>query len=322
MKRLLFFLLPLCLCGCEAVPHKTVSLEQSMLITAIGIDAAEDGYRLTCFEGTDLSEGADPDPDAVFSIEGDTLTGALSNLRARSNRRPVLDYAGCIILGETLLESGAKQVLSELYDNPDFPYGVPLLMASDSAEAVLSALAEKTADLSGSIDAMLRSADRLSLAEAPTLPAFYNLLLSPNQDPYLPRLAEEDGVVFLDGTGVFRGEQLVSVLTGDAARGLGVLLGSARDYPLLLNRDTTVYLRRIKITQKENAVNLKLYGDTASSQDPAFLSDACVQKVEGWLESAVAALREAESDVLGRGRRQKVFDFSLAVTCRIKELNP
>lgn len=322
MKRLLLLLLPICLCGCSLIPHKTVSLEQSRIITAIGIDISENGYRLTCFEGTDLSEGAKPDPDALFTVEGDTLTGALSNLRAASNRRPVADYAGFILLGEKLLKNGAKQVISELYDNPDFPYGVPLLMALPSAENVLTALAEKTADLSGSIDAMLHSVDRLSLPEAPTLPEFYNLLLSPEQDPLLPCLSEESGAVTLTGAGVFTGETLSAVLTGDAAKGLGVLLGSARDYPLMLNRDTTVYLRRIKITENATEIRLKLYGDSADNQSAKELEEATIKKVNGWVHSAVEALKDADSDVLGRCRYGAPFRFTLKISCRIKELVP
>lgn len=322
MRKLLFLFLPLCLCGCSVIPHKTVSLEQSRIITAIGIDAESNGYRLTCFEGTDLSDGDEPNPDAIFSVEGATLNDALSNLRTTSDRRPVLDYAGTILLGENLLKSSAKQILSELYDNPDCPYGVPLLMASPSAKEVLTSLAEKTADVSGSIDAMLHSANRLSLAEAPTLPEFYNLLLSSDQDPWLPCLSEKDGAVLLSSTGVFCSGHLATILTEDAARGLGVLLGSARDYPLQINRDTIVYLRRIKITQKEDEIRLKLYADSTSKQSPKVLADAAIKQVNGWVKSAAESLKKADSDVLGRRRRQAPFHFSLKTNCRIKELNP
>ncbi len=316
MKRLLILLLPLLLCGCTVIPHKAVSLEQCRIITALGIDRTESGYRLTCFEGTDLSEDAEPKPDSIFTVEGDTLTGALSNMRSASDKRPVPEYAGFILLGAPLLENGAEQVLSELYDNPDFPYSVPLLLAEKDAQTVLQTLSQKTADLSGSIESMLRSADRLALPEAPTVSEFYNLLLAPDRDPYLPCLSEKDGSVALDGCGIFSGEKLVAVLKKDAARGVGVLLGSARDYPLLLNRDTTVFLRRIRIRQKGEAVELKLYGDTASNEDPDFLAEASVKKVRKWIVAALNGLNENESKVL----KQKTTSAKLI--CRIKELNP
>ena len=316
MKRLLILLFPLLLCGCNLLPHKAVSLEQCRIITALGIDSTETGYRLTCFEGTDLSEGAEPKPDALFSVEGDTLTGALSNLRATSGRRPLPEYAGFILLGAPLLETGAEQVLTELYDNPDFPYSVPLLLAEKDAETVLKTISKKTADLTGSIHSMLLSADRLSLPEAPTVSEFYNLLAAPDRDPYLPCLSENDGTVALDGCGIFHGEKMVTVLKDDAARGVGVLLGSARDYPLLLNRDTTVYLRRFRIRHRGDAVELKIYGDTSSKEDPRVLADATIQKIEGWIVEALDAINQAEAKVL------KQTTTSAKLLCRIKELNP
>lgn len=315
MKKLSVLFLSLLLCGCTIIPHKAVSLEQCRIITALGIDRTETGYRLTCFEGTDLSEGDDPNPDALFSVEGDTLTGALSNLRAVSDRRPVPDYAGFILLGLPLTENGVIQVLSELYDNPDFPYSVPVLLAEADAETVLKTIAKKTADLSGSIESMLRSADRLSLPEAPSVSEFYNLVSAPERDPCLPCLSEKDGTVTLDGCGIFRGEKLVSVLKDDAARGIGVLSGSARDYPLLLNRNTTVYLRRIRIRQQGEATELKLYGDTSSNEDSSFLAEAACKKVNGWITAALNALNQEGSRVL------KHKTTSAKIICRIKELN-
>ena len=315
MKTLFCLLLPFCLCGCSFIPHETVALEQSRIITALGIDLSENGYRLVCYEGADLSEESKPDPSRLFEVEGATLSGALHNLRATSHRRPVLDYAGVILLGEELAKSKTEQVLKELYDNPDFPYGTPLVLASPSASTVLKGVAKKTADLSGSIDSMLQSANQLSLPEAPTLPDFYDTLLSPTKDPYLPCLAEKDGAVSLKGAGVFSGNALSSVLTGDAAKGLGVLSGSARDYPLTISDDAIVYLRRIKITSPKNELCLKLYGDTDSTLWAESLADTATQKVSGWVSSAIEALRKANAHVL-----DNPLPHSVKVTCRIKEL--
>ena len=315
MKVFVCLLLPICLCGCSVIPHKTVALEQSRIITALGIDATEDGYRLICYEGTDLSEESKPDPDRLFEVEGDSLSGALHNLRATSHRRPVLDYAGAILLGEELAKSKTAPVLKELYNNPDFPYGVPLMLASPSAQAVLKGLAKKTADLSGSIDSILQSANRLSLPEAPKLPVFYNTLLAPTKDPFLPCLAEEDGTISLKGTGVFTGNALSAILKDDAAKGLGVLLGSARDYPLIVQDFSTVYLRRIKIANHETELRLKLYGDTDSTLSAETLADAASQEVKIWIDSAIEALKKANSYVLG-----DKFPRKIKVFCRIKEL--
>lgn len=315
MKTLFCLLLPLCLCGCSFIPHETVALEQSRIITALGIDISENGYRLVCYEGADLSEESKPDPNRLFEVEGATLSGALRNLRATSHRRPVLDYAGVILLGEELAKSKTESVLKELYDNPDFPYGTPLVLASPSASTVLKGLAKKTADLSGSIDSMLQSANQLSLPEAPDLPDFYNAFLSPTKDPYLPCLAEKDGAVSLDGVGIFTGKTLSSILTGDTAKGLGVLLGSARDYPLTVSNDITVYLRRIKITSPKNELCLKLYGDTDSALWVESLADTTAQKVRRWVSSTTEALQKANAHVLN-----VPLPRTIKVTCRIKEL--
>ena len=306
MKRALPFLLVLFLCGCNVVPHKTVSLEQSRIITVIGIDVTENGYRVSCFEGTDLSEETEPSPERLFTIDGNTLRDATTRLFAASVHRPMADYASVILLGKELLEGDPLSALTELYDIPELPFGVPVLMAEPSAHTVLDALAKKTADLSGSIDAMLQSANRLSLPEAPTLPRFYNLLLSPHKTPTLPCLNNEDDVVALSGVGVFQHGVLTKTLTDTASKGLGVLSESVRDYPLSLDFNTTVYLRRAQVTKKKNEVHVMLYADTGAKENAEALSKAVETEIRGWINEAFNALQNTP--------------LELSVKCRIKEM--
>ena len=240
-------------------------------------------------------------------------------MRAVSVRRPVLDYAGVILLGEDLLKEDCKNVLSQLYDNPELPYAIPIIMAAPSAEKVLKTLAIKTADLSGNIDNMLRSTDRLSLPKALSLPQFYNLLLSSQKDPYLPCFSENNGDITLDGVGVFKENKLSALLKKDAALGLGILFGSAKDYPLILDENTTVYLRRTNVNLKKDEICLKLYADTTSRRPEKELEKATVKIIKDYVRSALFSLENAESDVLGV---RLISPVPLKTDCRIKELIP
>lgn len=322
MKRFWIVLFPLFLCSCNALPHKTVSLEQSRIITAIGIDKSESGYRLTCYEGTDLSEEDTPREDAVLVVDGETLSDALIHLKTVSNLSPLLDYAGYILLGEDLLKDGVLQPLSELYAHPEFPGAVPLLMATPSAQQVLSTLSKNSGDVSGILEATCRSSEQFSLVAPLSLPEFYNKVLSPNEDAYLPCFLKTEDTVIHSGTGVFCGEYLSAVLKEEEARGLGILLEQCQDSEWFFNADTTVYLRRAQTQLKKDQICIKLYADTASSQESHLLSQAVSQEVTDQVGAAITALSNAKSNVLGKPFGKSVFTLPVFVTTRIKELKP
>ena len=132
IKFTIIILLALSLAGCS---HQIREPDELEMIRVIGIDAVEKGCTVTVCTG----QPADGGKPTVRSGEGQTIDGALKNLKAVSpNRTPYYSHTQFIVIGEALARRGIAEALDYIARSGEMRIGTGIVIAKGSAQELIT----------------------------------------------------------------------------------------------------------------------------------------------------------------------------------------
>ena len=219
MKRycslfLAVLILLLSLTGC------TPELHERLLISAIGVDLADDGYRITVRAAPSLEGEA----ELCLSGEGKTVPEALDHIALLSGQQPLYSHNTMIIFGMACAERGLDACIDFFIRHYDARPTVQLFLSESTAEDILIP-AEETSNWTSRQLAQLAKSETFSgLTISVNLLDFVNQIYGLSGSALLPVLRQAE-TPELCGTGLLKGSVFQQMLSDSAIQGYLTLAG-------------------------------------------------------------------------------------------------
>ncbi|EDO61595.1 germination protein, Ger(x)C family [[Clostridium] leptum DSM 753] len=224
--------------GCSQVNQ----LNERLIVNGIGVDIEDGAYVVTMhvFDAQRASAGGEESQDiVVVTGRGRSVIDAFNAITLQSGKEPLLSQNLVLIVGEDTAKSGMNNVIDFFIRYYETRPTVELFVAKErTAREVMNCNSdgrlisakdiENLAD-SGEINAEQVHSDVLTLV---------NRLQDESSDGFMIALTmsgnEEEGIVYVDGTGVLKGDRLVGYLTLEETQGYLLMTGEARSGTLVV----------------------------------------------------------------------------------------
>ena len=233
------FMLLLFTPGCSQVNQ----LNERLIVNGIGVDI-EDGacvVTMHVFDAQRASVGGEESQDiVVVTGRGRSVIDAFNAITLQSGKEPLLSQNLVLIVGEETAKSGMNNVIDFFIRYYETRPTVELFVAKErTAREVMNCNSdgrlisakdiENLAD-SGKINAEQVHSDVLTLV---------NRLQDESSDGFMIALTmsgnEEEGIVYVNGTGVLKGDKLVGYLTLEETQGYLLMTGEAKSGTLVVS---------------------------------------------------------------------------------------
>lgn len=120
------------LCGCSS-GYET---DSSFIVSAVGFDLSDGGFSVSV-EALVTESGKDGPESAVFSGEGETPDGAISEIMSLLPKNLAFDHCGTVVLGNGLLEKNFSDIMEFCRKKSSLNLAV-LLVCTENAKNLLS----------------------------------------------------------------------------------------------------------------------------------------------------------------------------------------
>ena len=204
-------------------------LSQLMIIQGIGIDEAENGYKVTVEilnneqSGTPSGNGSSEKKTKIYTAEGESVSAALRTLTSKSGNLPLFAHNRVIVIGEGAANKKLSDVLDFFLRNYDSRASQLICVAKDSdAEKIIRAKLLNDTVKSEILENMLLESHRQSLIPRVRVVDAINILNTPTAVLCLPAVATqkngENEDYKLDGCALYGSDETFSMYlgTGDA----------------------------------------------------------------------------------------------------------
>ncbi len=234
MKRLWFFLISGLLLFCTAGSRDTITALDRAMVHAIGIDRAEEGFKVTLQIFRPDSAGTDTQLDPakanifIVSASAPTVGEAMAKCENKLGEFLFIGHNQLIVLGSKVSLEQSKRLFSYFIKSKESYLGAKVATAQDASELLSAELSEgavSAQSLAGIIDRHVENSDTLECdllkafnAESSTL-LIPQLALSDSKDD------SEEQSVTVKNTAVYVSGQHILSLDEDTCNGLGLLLG-------------------------------------------------------------------------------------------------
>ncbi len=321
--------LVLLLCGCSL---PSTELENRLVVSAVGIDASEEGYTVTL---SYLSMHALPGEDTVPAAEETTSTGITLNeafRAAESNIRGSLfwGHTSYVVLGERSAAGEIDDILKFLYKNTEIGIDVGVCAVRGLASQALEAPVSQREGVAKALDNVLKNND----LPCRTFVRLFEMLRDIEDGgcsgmlpvvevsaAYSPEQGEQresagvGGVIDLVGAAVFSGgrergfvsgdnlETLMAMMSRSREKGLAFAFGdctvfAALEYPSVrfsVSGEDTV---RIEVSGQLEIDDVLSGGKSVDNYDYTAVKRACEEQLEREISGVFCALyRELGVDI-------------------------
>lgn len=331
---LLVLLITLLLSGCST---PGLELKNRLIVQAIGIDATQDGVRVT-LQTLNTEMAGNPNSGAdlgevtrCLTVEGATVSEAISNAAKSEGKQPLLSQNRLIVFGRETAKNGIFTHLDYFVRNASTRLTVPVAVSDTTAEALVSASLGENVLSADSITDILDGARYNTNIVSQALYEFVNQLSSELTDAYIPvlRTEEEAGEskISMYSVGVFQDDRMIYELSSDDVTALMLLTDKAQSGYFSVDNEayaaqTVLKIKKTNTKIKSEMQNGKILfnvqvkmtvdisetrSDTPFSLDEEYLRQTEVlaqQRICEMIEAAVhRCFLEQNSDPFGFGQR-------------------
>ncbi len=214
--------------GCAS--GATTELSNRLIIEAIGIDAAENGYKVSILALNTLqtgSAGSTDSPDGitkVFTANGTSVADAFAQIDLLSSQIPLYSQARVLIIGKDIAENEPLSALNFFIREYTTRDDIPIVMAEKTANEIISADLGKNMMVSKVIDNLLTSGKRNGKTVLVPLYSFISHLLNKTDTAFLPILKTEENeqkkeAIYAAGIALFANNNYTATITGSIMQG-------------------------------------------------------------------------------------------------------
>ena len=110
--KIVLFAIGLVLCFGAKVFDLGSEVGSRVVVTGIGIDKTDEGYRISAQVFTPQIDGTKTQKKSVVTADGETIGFAVAQLSLKTGRVATASHCKLIVLGQTLLESNVLDPLN------------------------------------------------------------------------------------------------------------------------------------------------------------------------------------------------------------------
>lgn len=318
----LIFIMAL-LTGC----WENTELKEVDIVSGVGIDKGKDNkYDLT----TQTIKPGSPIGGSQTSViiqksSGKTVFEAVRDFIITAKKRQIFQHIDAIVIGKDVAFEGVKPVLDFFIRDHEPRFSMDLFVAEDQAEEILEIQNKKFPIPSKTMKDSLEVHEGLSKAPQVAFHNFYQQLVEPYHDPYLPIIHKKQDDFEVYGTAIFKGEKMVGQLSALETRGMLRVLDEVKggiqviempstdDEPVLISIEIKKSKTSIHATIKNNQPSIQIetkengyIGDVSKS---ILLTEKEVQKITKIYEDSIKQeIKQAVSKVQ-KEFQSNIFDF-------------
>lgn len=275
MKKMFKLLLPLLLltvsfCGCN---YESQELKSRLIVQAIGIDAKEDGGVRVTLQTLNTEMAGNPNSGAnlgdiinFVTVEGDTVSEAISSVAKTVGKLPLLSQNRLIVFGRETAKKGIYSDLDYFVRNADNRATVLVAVSDTTAEELVSAKMGESILTANSIEDILNAMQFNTNIINQELYKLINKLDCASSNAFLPVLKaeQEEGsekirIQFVD-VAVFDRDQMLFEIENEAVTALMMLHNQVHSgYFSVLNQnvtaETVLKIRRCSVKIKPRSID-------------------------------------------------------------------
>ena len=205
-------------------------LKEVGIVSGIGIDKGIDtGFELTTQTVNPKDpKGGKPTSVIVQTSKGVTIFEAIRDFIISTKKKQNLQHIHSLVIGKEIAKNGVTPVLDFFVRDHEPRFSMELFIAEDKAKDILEIQNKDFPIPSLTMKEAVDEQSSLSKAPHMNLHNFYQRLLEPYQDPYLPIIHKNKDDFEVYGTAIFKGDKLVGELTALETRGMLRALGEVK----------------------------------------------------------------------------------------------
>ncbi|KIY20967.1 MULTISPECIES: Ger(x)C family spore germination protein [Mesobacillus] len=298
------------------------------IVSGIGIDAGtEAGFELT----TQTIKPGDPKAGTPASVliqtsKGATVFDGVRNFIITAKKKQIFQHIQVVIIGRELAMTGISPALDFFMRDHEPRSSMDVFIADQTAGEILQIKNKDFPIPSLTLKESVRVQEFLSKAPQVSIHNFYQGILEPYQDPYLPIIHKVKDNFEVYGTAIFNGEKLVGDLTafetrgmlrvlGDAKAGIQVVkLPSSENEPILISIEIKKSKSSIKALfqngQPSIQVEIKETGFIGDVSGQIRLDQQKINEIKGLYAKAIKLEVEKTIIKIQKQFKSNVFDFA------------
>lgn len=325
MKKMLKLLIPIFLltvsfCGCN---YENQELKSRLIVQAIGIDAMEDGGVRVTLQTLNTEMAGNPNSGAnlgdiinFVTVEGDTVSDAISSAAKSVGKLPLLSQNRLIVFGRETAEKGIYGDLDYFVRNADNRATVLVAVSDTTAEDLVSAKMGESILTANSIEDILKAMQFNTNIINQELYKLINKLECDCSNAFLPVLkaeqeegGEKTNIRFVD-VAVFGEDQLMFEMENEAVTALMMLHNQVKSgYFSVQNQEfsaeTVIKIRHCSVKVKPKSidggvhftvrVNMEVDIAEIKTEEPFSINEVYLDETQRLCHEYVVRLLEKET---------------------------
>jgi len=259
MKKLLFLLLPLLLCGCTHDMNRK-EIDELNLVLVLGIDYSEGEYTLSALSsngaGADPEKGAGSGEENLAQGKGKTAYEALENLKLKEKKSLSLAQAGAFLIGEEAAKNGLDKSLDFLSRDETIKMeGLIYTIKENKAADFIKKGIKNKQSVHEDLQAIQQKQKESLTRSDNTVVNLLNDMKQTNSSVLIPYMTSEESGFLMDGYAVYEDLKLVDYLDHDTADGVNFIKNIMRSYPIYLKDEVSLEISYTKTRLKADLKN-------------------------------------------------------------------
>lgn len=262
----------------------------------------------------------------VMESEGSTLE-AIRKASNRVNREPYFEHLQVVVLGEELTKDGLEKHLDAFFRNSEVRKRVLVYATPATAKEVLDVKPRQEAVSSVYLEELQENQKKVSSIAPQVDLGRLARYIHEGRDYLIPRVIPGEGEVILSGSGVFKGNRLVSWLGEKETQGVRLVMGEIKGGTLTAAMphtgqedlfvyefmDTTSSIQPVitedklffKVEIKSEGRLVEHQGQASSLEEHHLeaMEERLARDMEQQALAAIKKVQEYEADIFGFGRK-------------------
>ncbi len=259
MKRLLFLILPLLLCGCTHDMNRE-EIDEIDLVLVLGIDYAEGEYNISALYstggGADTEKGAGSGKEQVTKGKGRTSYEALEDMKQKNKKNISLAQAGSFLIGEEAAKQGIDRALDFLKRDETIKMEalVYIIKEMKASEFIEEGIKNKQT-IHEDLEAMEQKQKELLTRNDNSFVNILNDMEQSYSSVLIPYLVGEKSGMLIEGYAVFDELKLVDYLDRETSDGVNFFRNIIRSFPIYLDNEVSLAVSYTNTKLKADLVN-------------------------------------------------------------------
>ncbi len=259
MKRLLFLILPIILCGCTHDMNRE-EIDEIDLVLVLGIDYSDGEYSISALystgSGADTEEGAGSGTEQVAKGEGMTAYEALEDMKLKNKKNITLAQAGSFLIGEEAAKQGIDRAMDFLKRDETIKMEALVYIIKDKkASEFIEEGIDNKQTIHEDLEAMEQKQQELLTRNDNSFVNILNEMEQSYSSVLIPYLVGEKSGMLIEGYAVFDELRLVDYLDRETSDGVNFFRNTMRSFPIYLDNEVSLAVSYTKTRLKADLVD-------------------------------------------------------------------